>query len=95
MGNLLVPVCHVLSGNSYVNTALFARFLRLGFVIEENYRRYVSTSSMDHSLPRTCICVSLPSPIKFLSVYTILSFATREKLMCYIVSSINVNTCLR
>ena len=37
MGRLLVPACHALSGNSYVKIALFAKFLRLGFVIEENY----------------------------------------------------------
>ena len=38
-GNLLVPVCHMLSGNSYVKTALFAKFLKLGFVGEANYYR--------------------------------------------------------
>jgi hypothetical protein len=36
-GNLLVPVCHILSGNSYVKTVLFAKFLKLGFVGESNY----------------------------------------------------------
>ena len=39
-GNLLVPVCHILSGNSYVKTALFAKFLKLGFVGHANYYRY-------------------------------------------------------
>jgi hypothetical protein len=38
-GNLLVPVCHMLSGNSYVKTALFAKFLNLGFVGQSNYYR--------------------------------------------------------
>ena len=38
-GNLLLPVCHVLAGNSYTKTALFAKFLKLGFVGERNYYR--------------------------------------------------------
>ena len=38
-GNLLVPVCHILAGNSYVKTALFCKFFKLGFVGESNYYR--------------------------------------------------------
>ena len=38
-GNLLVPAATLVSGNSYVKLAMFAKFLNLGFVANANFYR--------------------------------------------------------
>ena len=45
-GNLLLPVCPALVGNSYLKTALFDKFFKLGFVGEANYYRYIHPSEI-------------------------------------------------
>ena len=51
-GNLLLHICHMLSGNNYVKTALFANFLKLGFVGdgEANYYRTSYLLPLAHNI---------------------------------------------
>ena len=38
-GNMLVPTCLALSGNSYQKLALYAKFLKLGFISKSSFYR--------------------------------------------------------